>query len=713
MTYLKLLLLIYLSESFLLFHYSVATEIETIMTRTLPLYAMLSNAHLLNSTKCTKELMNLRDAIDRRTLWSLKVMDSSGIPKPGFVYGNNYWFGIQSQCKDVNNRDPLILVEKEIMNNSKYRHVEDEFPPYEVKYFVAYFRHNSTLQYHVRLPNENLVTLGMCLPATCSKDELFILLEKVFKDRSLIVGDLYSADFELFKVKDLIDDHRWLLSGTFISIMILLILTCLLMLIGTIYDVLIYQRRLKRHAKLLKSYENTNSSQTIDIKRKEEDPEDKLTALKFQSNIGRIFLSFSVYSNTKIIFNTKLNNESILVIHGLKFLSMLWVIMVHTIFYMHDYTDNKIITWRKSEGFANQVLSNSTLSVDTFFFLGGFLAVYLYFKAEKGKKKHRPFNYVAEANMFFMNLLKRFIRLTPAYMFAMGIFEINSMWYNYTSEFYMDERPYEICPKYWWRNILYIQNFFSRETMCMSWSWYLANDMQFFAISTFLLTLSSMYFNVAVILLSLLFITSTIVTGYISYIYDYVPTMDQQYHLLDILYDPPWTRIGPYIVGMVTGYIVIKLNNELQWKKKTIILFWILGSACNVLVLFGLWKRSISTISAAFYVALNRTVWGVGLAWLLIACVTNHGGIVNKILSFKGWIPFSRLTYSTYLLNPIIINSIYLHSETSVHVDFLSNSALFLGNFVISYVCAYAFTMMFETPYILLMKQFIDHTRKK
>lgn len=40
------------------------------------------------------------------------------------------------------------------MNNSRYRHVEDEFPPYEFKYFVAYFRHNSTLQYHVRLPNE-------------------------------------------------------------------------------------------------------------------------------------------------------------------------------------------------------------------------------------------------------------------------------------------------------------------------------------------------------------------------------------------------------------------------------------------------------------------------------------------------------------------------------------------------------------------------------
>lgn len=48
-------------------------------------------------------------------------------------------------------------------------------------------------------------------------------------------------------------------------------------------------------------------------------------------------------------------------------------------------------------------------------------------------------------------------------------------------------------------------------------------------------------------------------------------------------------------------------------------------------------------------------------------------GIANKILSFKGWVPLSRLTYCAYLLNPLIINSIYLSSENSAHVDSLQN----------------------------------------
>lgn len=36
--------------------------------------------------------------------------------------------------------------------------------------------------------------------------------------------------------------------------------------------------------------------------------------------------------------------------------------------------------------------------------------------------------------------------------------------------------------------------------------------------------------------------------------------------MLNVLYDPPWTRIGPYIVGMITAYILIKLNNKLPLK---------------------------------------------------------------------------------------------------------------------------------------------------
>lgn len=47
------------------------------------------------------------------------------------------------------------------------------------------------------------------------------------------------------------------------------------------------------------------------------------------------------------------------------------------------------------------------------------------------------------------------------------------------------------CDRFWWRNILYVNNWFPFTEMCMIWSWYLANDMQFYVIAIVLLMISS------------------------------------------------------------------------------------------------------------------------------------------------------------------------------------------------------------------------------
>lgn len=79
------------------------------------------------------------------------MLDSSGAFKPGFLYGNNYWLGSRSQCLDTMNTAPLENAERHTLNNTIYRDSQKEFPPFEVNYFVAHFKHNSTLQYHIKL----------------------------------------------------------------------------------------------------------------------------------------------------------------------------------------------------------------------------------------------------------------------------------------------------------------------------------------------------------------------------------------------------------------------------------------------------------------------------------------------------------------------------------------------------------------------------------
>lgn len=63
----------------------------------------------------------------------------------------------------------------------------------------------------------------------------------------------------------------------------------------------------------------------------------KASALLGESRIGKILMCFSVYTNTGKIFSTKVDADAIPLIHGLKFLSMCWIIFVHIIFFMMDY----------------------------------------------------------------------------------------------------------------------------------------------------------------------------------------------------------------------------------------------------------------------------------------------------------------------------------------------------------------------------------------
>ncbi|KAL6435757.1 hypothetical protein ACFW04_005567 [Cataglyphis niger] len=116
----------------------------------LPAYIIASKASLVNSTMCGKQLRDFRDAVDQRILWSLKMLDSSGVFKSGFFYGNNYWLGSRRQCLDTMNTAALENAERHTLNNTIYHDPQKKFPPFEVNYFVAHFKHNSTLQYHIK-----------------------------------------------------------------------------------------------------------------------------------------------------------------------------------------------------------------------------------------------------------------------------------------------------------------------------------------------------------------------------------------------------------------------------------------------------------------------------------------------------------------------------------------------------------------------------------
>lgn len=65
-----------------------------------------------------------------------------------------------------------------------------------------------------------------------------------------------------------------------------------------------------------------------------------------------------------------------------------------------------------------------------------------------------------------------------------------SIFLNDKSQYFMIENIEENCKNYWWRNVLFIQNFYPLTEMCMSWSWFLAADFQLFVLSVILMEIS-------------------------------------------------------------------------------------------------------------------------------------------------------------------------------------------------------------------------------
>lgn len=96
------------------------------------------------------------------------MLDSSGVFKPGFLYGNNYLLGSHSQCLDTMNTVPPHI--SQLLNNTLYHVSQKELPPFQINYFIAHFRHNSSLQYHITaLVKVNLKLLTS--KSLCDKEE--------------------------------------------------------------------------------------------------------------------------------------------------------------------------------------------------------------------------------------------------------------------------------------------------------------------------------------------------------------------------------------------------------------------------------------------------------------------------------------------------------------------------------------------------------------
>ena len=438
--------------------------------------------------------------------------------------------------------------------------------------------------------------------------------------------------------------------------------------------------------------------------------------------------AFSLYETVPVVLSTKQPSAAVTSINGLRVISMFWVILGHThVWLLAEGADNlKYLFSTVVRRFSYQPILNGYFSVDTFFFLSGLLVAYLTLRDMSRRKpgfKRFP---------ILMYYIHRILRLTPAYAFVLfGYWFLsphlgNGPIYNVATG--VESAGYKNCVNFWWTNLLYINNLYpwKLDSECMGWTWYLANDMQFYILAPLMIIPLFVHFAfglaIVAIFLAVSFSTTASLVGVFNFqasqfagvFYNYTEG-DNTYS--DLLYIKPYHRIMCYLVGIILGYLIYRKVSLSLGRVANLVAYlslWIVAVVTGLACVYGLYAvvdknpASVtpwlvtnyipSKVENVFYITLSRFAWGVALALLVFCCHNGYGGWVNKFLSWGFWVPLSRLTFMAYLVHPIVLNSVHGSMRAPLHYNDITIAVHAIGNTVLAFGAAFVLAVFVEFP---------------
>ncbi|CAM9234924.1 unnamed protein product [Ectocarpus sp. 6 AP-2014] len=353
-----------------------------------------------------------------------------------------------------------------------------------------------------------------------------------------------------------------------------------------------------------------------------------------------------------------------------------------------------------------QVFFSARFSVDTFFFVSGFLVVYAMLRRFKldgnGSKVQRVSSWLP----FFY--LHRLLRITPSYVFSLLLWWKLAVFMGEGPFWYRWEFFISLCDKFWWSNVTYLNNlvpWHQGETgTCFYPTWYLADDMQFYMVSPVFIVLymRRKWWGVAATFLAIVASTAAMAIG--TYVRGWSAlTLDGSWVVKysEETYTAPYFRIVSYLMGML--FAMLWHEKQMRWPQfkladwqryimlsTSAVIFFVVtfvgysgyqNAPCSIFQdpssspCGSGWTAS----QLALYNAGTRPAWGFALILLCFVCFNGQGGLLQQWLAHRAWAPLARLSFGAYLLHPLVINLWFLNSTTKFHFSKLD---LFM-----SYVC--------------------------
>uniref|UniRef100_A0AAF5D2X3 NRF domain-containing protein n=1 Tax=Strongyloides stercoralis TaxID=6248 RepID=A0AAF5D2X3_STRER len=412
-------------------------------------------------------------------------------------------------------------------------------------------------------------------------------------------------------------------------------------------------------------------------------------------NFKYITNAVSIRKNFRQCFSTKRPHEKIHTLDGIQFLSVLFLIIGNVFNIMAPYMENVGFLYLFNKRIAAQPIINYLYHVDGLLVLSALsttLKLYIHVNSLKNT---------------IQLILDRAIRIFPIYAFILCFTTFlfarlgsGPMW----SHSLMADR----CEKEFWKELLFINNFFGYQETCLDGSYLIANAAQLFIILMFLLYMYKTFPKATIYTSLLLIISSILYTFIITIIFKTPPTLIPTHQFvgnnatedyINKILVQPYSHIGPYFIGFLFALFII---NE-SFSKIIDVLLYLGILVVSILVIFTPYLFIISgfdtswNILFSLYSTFSNILWSIVLL-VLIYLFDKKSNLISVFLSWRIFHPLSKLSYVIFMISEPVALYYFSSLHRPFHATTMAYLSVTMGIVVVSIVVSALVDVFISRP---------------
>ncbi|KAH1026493.1 hypothetical protein HUJ05_000156 [Dendroctonus ponderosae] len=270
------------------------------------------------------------------------------------------------------------------------------------------------------------------------------------------------------------------------------------------------------------------------------------------------------------------------------------------------------------------------------------------------------------------------------------------------------------CKKHWWAVFLYIQNYYNRDEICWVHLWYLSADWQLFLAAPLVLIpmawLLKRGFKLVFTVMAILNVFFVLLAIFVKLVF---PNFDPEH----LEYDAH-SKLVTYFMGAMFGICLrCHLNKPYVFRRGCNLIMWAISLSMLFAATLVLHEVNINHIEShtvkSITDVLIKPFWALGLAFVIYACTSGYGGIVNWLLT-AGWMQvLSKLTFCMYITHmPVIFLWISIRRTRDHFTDFTLVRNIYAPSCARTIIISVIWTLMFESPLITIERVLLGGGKK-